>query len=51
MGTIKGSVQLKGMLIVSLSGLAPRRTDWRQTASRKVTLTLTLTLNERVVSL
>jgi hypothetical protein len=26
------------------SGLTPRRTDWRQTARRKVTLTLTLTL-------
>jgi hypothetical protein len=35
------SVQLKKkILVVSLKGLAPRRTDWRETASRKVTLTL-----------
>jgi hypothetical protein len=31
----------KEMLAVSLKGLAPRPTDWGQTVSRKVTLTLT----------
>jgi hypothetical protein len=43
--TMTASVQLKTNLCWWVSrGLAPRRTDWRQTARRKVTLTLTLIL-------
>jgi hypothetical protein len=34
----------KKILWCSSRGLGPKRTDWRQTASRKVTLTLTLAL-------
>jgi hypothetical protein len=39
----KGSFQKKSLVVIS-KGLAPRQTDWRYTASGKVTLTLTLTL-------
>jgi hypothetical protein len=42
MRTMKASVQLKkkrNLLVVSVKGLSPRRTDWRKTASLSVTPT------------
>jgi hypothetical protein len=38
----KGSVEKENLWSWFSRGLALRQTDWRQTASRKVTLTLTL---------
>jgi hypothetical protein len=37
----KGLVEEKNLWLWASRGLAPRLTDWRYTASRKVTLTLT----------
>jgi hypothetical protein len=46
----KGSAGGKNRLSWVSRGLTPRRTDWRSTASRKVTLTLTTTLTLNRVS-
>jgi hypothetical protein len=41
----KVQLQKKKSVVVSLKGLAPRRTDWRKIAIRKVTLNLALSAN------